>query len=110
MIEPDPERKLVIVRTAQEALTNVQKHAAASRVELALVLEGGAYVLTCRDDGRGPAAAGDPPAAPPGSGFGLGSLRSRAAAFGGRVALESAPGGGALLRLTLPAAQEKPHA
>lgn len=53
MAEPDPDRKLVIVRTAQEALTNVQKHAAATRVELVLKLEENAYVLTCRDNGRG---------------------------------------------------------
>ena len=38
------------------------------------------------------------------------NLRSRAAAFGGRVILHNAPEGGALLRLTLPAAAEAPDA
>jgi signal transduction histidine kinase len=102
--EPDPDRKLVIVRTAQEALTNVQKHAAATRIELALTSGGGTYVLTCRDNGRGPAAGQDGQAAPGGTGYGLGNLRTRAAAFGGTVDLEQGPDGGAILRLTLPAA------
>jgi signal transduction histidine kinase len=100
--EPEPDRKRVIVRTAQEALTNVQKHAAATRIELALRIEGSAYVLTCRDNGRGPAAAQDAQAAPGGTGYGLGNLRARAAEFGGTVDLEPGPDGGALLRLTLP--------
>jgi signal transduction histidine kinase len=115
LAEPDPDRKLVIIRTAQEALTNVQKHAAATSVELALRLDGNAYVLTCRDNGRGipsgpTTAAPSAGSAPAGNGFGLGNLRSRAAPFGGRVELEQAPGGGALLRLTLPAGGGNPDA
>lgn len=103
--EPEPERKLVIVRTAQEALTNVQKHAAATRIELALKTEGSSYVLTCRDNGRGIPGAKDAQPVSVGTGFGLENLRTRAAAFGGSVDLEPAPGCGALLRLTLPAAE-----
>jgi signal transduction histidine kinase len=102
--EPEPDLKLVIVRTAQEALTNVQKHAAATRVELALRTEGSSYVLTCRDNGRGPAAAQDVKGEAGGTGYGLGNLRTRAAVFGGTVDLEPGPDGGTLLRLTLPAA------
>ena len=48
--------------------------------------------------------------APGVSGFGLGNLRARAAAFGGHVDLEAVPDGGAALRLTLPTAAEAPHA
>jgi signal transduction histidine kinase len=110
LTEPEPDRKLVIVRTAQEALTNVQKHACATRVELALRTEGDAYVLTCRDNGRGLMGAPGADTASGGTGFGLGNLRSRAAAFGGRVIVQNAPEGGALLRLTLPAAAEAPDA
>ena len=101
--EPDAERKIVIVRTAQEALTNVLKHAAAAHVDLSVWRENGAFVLTCRDDGRGPTVS---EGAALSKGFGLGNLRARAAAFGGRVELEPAPGGGSLLRLTLPAEGE----
>ena len=102
--EPDPDRKLVIIRTAQEALTNVQKHAAATRIELSLKTEGSAYILTCLDNGRGLPDGKDAQAHLTGSGFGLENLRVRAAAFGGSVDLEQAPDGGALLRLTLPVA------
>jgi len=101
--EPEPERKRVIVRTAQEALTNVQKHAAATRIELVLRTDGDSYVLTCRDNGRGPSAVKDARTAFAGTGFGLENLRTRAAAFGGSVDLEPGPDGGALLRLILPA-------
>jgi signal transduction histidine kinase len=104
MSEPEPERKRVIVRTAQEALTNVQKHAAATRVELALKTEGGSYVLTCRDNGQGLSGAGDAQSVSFGTGFGLDNMRTRAAAFGGSVDLEPVPDGGTLLRLTLPGA------
>jgi signal transduction histidine kinase len=100
--EPEPERKRVIVRTAQEALTNVQKHAAATRIELALKTDGSSYILTCRDNGRGLSAVKDAQTVSAGTGFGLENLRTRAAAFGGRVDLEPAPDGGALLRLILP--------
>jgi len=98
--EPDADRKLVIVRTCQEALTNVQKHSAASRVEVALYGEAGAYVLTCRDNGRGVGRASNASARD--QGFGLRNLQERAAPFGGRVALGAADGGGAQLRLVLP--------
>ncbi len=104
MSEPEPERKRVIVRTAQEALTNVQKHAAATRVELALKTEGSSYVLTCRDNGQGLSRAGDAQSVSFGTGFGLDNMRTRAAAFGGSVDLEPVPDGGTLLRLTLPGA------
>jgi signal transduction histidine kinase len=108
--EPDTDRELVLVRTAQEALTNAQKHSGASRIELSLDFAKGAYELECRDDGRGPArVSGSAEAqngAGPSYGFGLESLRARAAAFGGSVQLLPAQGGGALLRLWLPAGEE----
>jgi signal transduction histidine kinase len=94
--EPDPERATVIVRTVQEALTNVLKHAGAARVRLTLRRETGAYLLVCADDGRGPAAR-------TGQGFGMPNLQSRAARFGGSVELRPGEGGGAVLSLTLPA-------
>jgi signal transduction histidine kinase len=100
--EPDTERKLVLTRSAQEALTNTRKHSGASRVELRLDFDGEAYEFECRDDGRGPRAEDDPLIPGAASGFGLGNLRARAAAFGGSVELLPAEGGGALLRLRLP--------
>jgi len=94
--EPDPQRKMVLVRTAQEALTNVQKHAQATRVAMELRLRAGSYVLACTDNGRGCSSAAT------GSGFGLGNLRARAAVFGGSVTLQPGEAGGTVLRLELP--------
>jgi signal transduction histidine kinase len=104
--EPDLERKLVLVRTAQEALTNVQKHAAATRVALELRIEAGTYVLTCRDNGRGIDAVRDGASLSGGSGFGIKNLRARALPFGGRVDLQAGLDGGTELRLELPTASE----
>ena len=102
--EPDFERKLVIIRTVQEALTNVQKHAAATSVEISLKARGGAYLLACRDNGRGVVAPSVTDQSRLQGGFGLPSLRTRAAVFGGTVELLAASQGGAALRLTLPTA------
>jgi two-component system sensor histidine kinase UhpB len=68
--ELSPEVELVIYRTAQEALTNVLRHAEASEVFVRLGREEGRVVLSVRDDGRG---------LPPGAnGRGLRGLRERA--------------------------------
>lgn len=99
----EPQR-LALYRAAQEALTNAQRHAQARAVWLEVRAAGEAITLTAADDGRG---------FPPelnGGGFGLHGLRERAAQLGGTVALEARPGGGALLRLTLPLAPQTPPA
>lgn len=87
-----------LFRAAQEGLTNVRKHARASRAELVLDYSQPAAVrLEVRDDGAGTAGDG---AAPPG--FGLLGVRERAAHLGGRMTLESVPGRGSTLRVEVP--------
>lgn len=78
-----------LFRAAQEGLTNVRKHAAATRTAVVLDYRDGERVrLEIRDDGRGvPERRGD--------GFGLAGLRERMAIVGGRMSLESAEGAGA---------------
>lgn len=98
--EPDSDRKLVIVRTAQEGLTNAQKHAHATRIELVLAVEGGAYLLTCRDNGCGIGA--EKSGGSVRRHFGLDNLQTRAAAIGGSIELCPRAGGGAELHLMLP--------
>jgi signal transduction histidine kinase len=90
---------MVLVRTAQEALTNAQKHASATVIALSLSVEAGAYLLTCADDGRGP--SGEPSPAVQ-SHFGLDNLRARAGELGGTIDLGGSDSGGAVLRLRLP--------
>jgi signal transduction histidine kinase len=88
-----------LFRAAQEGLTNVRKHANASRAELLLDYSQPAAVrLEVRDDGAG-TGSGDG-AAPPG--FGLLGVRERAAHLGGRMTLESVPGHGSTLRVEVP--------
>ena len=89
--------EVVILRTAQEALSNVRRHAAAGRVSLTLAYEDPErVVLEVRDDGRG----FDPDAAR--TGFGLDGVHARAAEVGGSVLLRSGPGSGTTLRLEVP--------
>jgi signal transduction histidine kinase len=83
-------------RIASEALTNVAKHASATRVRVSLGRDdGGALVVAVADDG-----AGIPPDAP--AGVGLVSLRERAAELGGRCSVECPPSGGTVVRAVLP--------
>jgi signal transduction histidine kinase len=90
-----------LYRAAQEGLTNVRKHARATRAELVLdYSEPAAVRLEVRDDGAG--GAGDPDAGA-GRGFGLVGVRERAAHVGGRMSIESVPGHGSTLRVEVPA-------
>ncbi|NHA70288.1 sensor histidine kinase [Phycicoccus flavus] len=88
--------EVVLLRTAQEALSNVRRHAAAARVDVALAYEPERVVLSVSDDGRG----FDPGEGS--TGFGLDGVRARAAEVGGTVDLRSDPGAGTCLRLEVP--------
>jgi signal transduction histidine kinase len=97
-----PEIELTLLRTAQEALTNVAKHAAASRVGLTLSYMGDELTLDVRDDGRG----FDPAAVPLPNGhggYGLTAMRQRVARLAGSLAVESERGGGTAISASVPA-------
>jgi two-component system, NarL family, sensor histidine kinase UhpB len=92
--------ELALYRVAQESLTNVGRHANASRVELTLEAGTHGVVLRVVDDGRGLPAA----TSLNGSG-GLRGMRERAVLVGGALAVKPAPGGrGVEVRLEVPAA------
>jgi signal transduction histidine kinase len=87
-----------LYRLGQEALANVVKHAHASDAAVDITAAGGAVAMEVRDDGRGfDAAVGR------GGGFGLRSMRARAADLGGKLEIASGPGRGTLVRVTVPA-------
>jgi signal transduction histidine kinase len=88
----------VLYRAAQEAMTNVRKHAAARSVAIAMADTADGWRLRIADDGRG---ADDARAA---AGFGLAGIRERVAALGGRVEVETRPGAGFALTLEVPRA------
>lgn len=89
-----------LYRTAQEGLTNAQKHAAASQVRVRLEYGPEAALLSVEDDGAGSSAAQSP-------GFGLAGLRERAEQLGGSCAATTRPEGGFTLLVRLPR-QEHP--
>jgi signal transduction histidine kinase len=74
-------------------MTNVVKHARARRAQVSASVEDGMLYVAVRDDGIGGA---DP------HGHGLVGMGDRAAALGGRLEIDSPPGGGTLVAATLP--------
>ena len=99
--EPSPESRAVLYRVALEALTNVRKHAHADSVEVLLERRGAGVAVRVRDDGAG-FEVSSPEAAPDAGHIGLLSMRERAEAAGGRLALSSAPGEGTTVDFWMP--------
>jgi len=98
-----PEVEIALLRTGQEALANVGKHASASRVGVTLSYMEDVVTLDVRDDGIGFDLAGLPEAVADGSGFGLTGMRQRVGRVAGRLEIESAPGEGTAVCATVPA-------
>lgn len=97
----DPTRELVLYRVLQEALSNVAKHASATRVDVTIEQDDHAVVATVVDNGCGFVPRQG--VAPTGQGLGLLGMRERLALVGGRLELETPPGGGTTVRATVPA-------
>jgi signal transduction histidine kinase len=88
-----------LLRVAQEALANVRKHAAASRVTLTLSYLEDAVTVDVHDDGVGFEQA----AATASGGVGLRAMGERVEGLGGRLVVESAPGEGTTIAVEVPA-------
>jgi signal transduction histidine kinase len=97
-----PDIETTLLRTAQEALANVARHAAANRVALTLSYMEDMVTLDVRDDGAGfdPAVPRD---AGPQGGFGLNAMRERVVRIAGTLEVESEPGGGTAISACVPA-------
>jgi two-component system, NarL family, sensor histidine kinase UhpB len=93
-----------IYRVAQEALTNVTRHAGATVVELDLDEQEGAAELRVRDDGSGfdPSVVARTSSDTAGGGLGLVGMAERARLVGGELDVRSAPGGGTSITLRVP--------
>jgi signal transduction histidine kinase len=83
-----------------EALTNVAKYASASAAEVRVRQIDGHITVDVQDDGTG--------GADPSGGSGLAGLADRVAALGGRLTVESPPGGGTVVRAEMPARRSEP--
>ncbi|MCU1308823.1 MAG: diguanylate cyclase/phosphodiesterase & domain with sensor(s) [Acidobacteriaceae bacterium] len=86
-----------LFRIVQESLTNVGRHAAASRVEISLISHEAGVKLTIRDNGRGILTDYDRERS-----FGILGMRERIAALDGQFILNSKPGEGTLITVILP--------
>ena len=86
-----------LYRIAREALTNVARHARATKVRLRLAQEQGRVRMRIEDDGTG----FDPNGVPPGR-FGLLGMSERARLLGGSLRVESAPGEGTVVQVDVP--------
>jgi signal transduction histidine kinase len=84
-----------VYRIAQEAMTNVVRHAQATSCTIRLACADGDLVVEVRDDGRGLARTYPP-------GVGLQAMKERATELDGQLVLESLPGGGTLVQARLP--------
>jgi signal transduction histidine kinase len=87
--------EVVLLRAAQEALTNVRRHAAAGSAQVLLAYSDDDVRLTVRDDGCGFAPGRAP-------GFGLTGMRSRAEQVNGTLTVASTAGGGTTIELEVP--------
>jgi two-component system sensor histidine kinase UhpB len=90
----EPEAELVVYRVAQEALTNVARHARARQAQVRLELAGGRPRLEVRDDGRGLAGGGE--------GGGIRGMRERAVLIGATLRVGPGRDGGTRVTLELP--------
>ena len=108
--EPRPlaaKTEIELLRIAQESFSNVSKYAQAAHVWTALVYGSDTVTLSIKDDG-----VGFDPSVPPtsrfvGGGFGLTSMRERAQLIGAKFKLNSAPGHGTYVSVTVPVAGER---
>jgi PAS domain S-box-containing protein len=98
-----PAQEIVLYRVAQEALTNVVKHAGADRVRVSLQPSNGHVVLEVRDDGAGFVPSEAATSASNGH-FGLLGMRERVEMAGGSWELHSQVGSGTVIRARLPRA------
>jgi len=97
--------EVALLRTAQEALTNVERHAGARQVALTLRSDSAGTVLEVRDDGRGfdPADQVVRAHGSQGSGYGLVAMRERLESVAGNLAVDSWRGRGVSVRAEVPA-------
>src|SRR5205814_2241976 len=99
--------KIAIYRILQEALANGHRHSGASEQRVIVEREGGSLTLTVSDRGRGfnpeRVLASEEGVGVEGGHFGLRGIQDRVEMLGGAFALESAPGRGTSLTVTLPA-------
>ena len=105
--QPDDEARIILYRIAQEALTNVRKHAHASEAEVLIREHDGGFVVRITDDGVG--FAPEETVSVPGH-LGLAAMRERAELAGGRIRINSAPRTGTVVECWIPSPPDSSRA
>ena len=98
-----PDQETALYRAAQEALTNVAKHAQADHVSIELEADDSSVQLTVADDGRGFQEAAEAR-----DSFGLAAMRERVALVDGSLQIETNPDAGTVIRVRVPTASRRP--
>lgn len=96
-----PTIKTSLLRIAQEAVGNAVRHARCRSISVRGKLEGGRYVLVVADDGQGFEPPDMDDLLVTGH-YGIATMRRRATRIGGSLEVESAPGGGTIVRVSIP--------
>ena len=107
LLRIDPGAEGNLYRIAQEALTNVRKHARARRVRLEMSVGNGTLLLVVDDDGVG---LGAPDRRRDLPGYGLRAIHERAVAIGATAEITDRPDGGTVVRVALPLGDRARHA
>lgn len=98
----DDKLELTAYRIIQEAVTNVVRHAQATRAQIGIAVHGGALALVIADNGKGAATLQRD------GHYGVRGMQERAAAHGGEVSFGPGPDGGLTVQVILPLAQGGP--
>jgi signal transduction histidine kinase len=104
-----PELETALFRVCQEAITNIAKHSGAETVLIQCLERDDRISIEIEDDGKGFSPESLPPPATRERGLGLLGMRERVELFGGRLELDSAPGQGTRIAVTVPIGQEGKH-
>lgn len=99
--------RVLVFRVVRELLTNVVKHAQASKVDISITKQSQFLHLEVRDDGVGFDPADRGPRSGKSSGYGLFSIRERLSSLGGLVKIDSQPGQGTRVSITVPLEQQE---
>jgi signal transduction histidine kinase len=101
-----PELETALFRVTQEAITNIAKHSGAETVLIQCLERDGRITIEIEDDGKGFSPESLPPPAARERGLGLMGMSERVELFGGTFEIESAPGRGTRIAISVPAVEE----
>lgn len=99
LIPLHPHIEVILLRAAQESLNNIHKHAQATSVQLTVSYMGDVIILDVKDNGIG---VSNTTMSPLSGGYGLRAMKERVKPYGGSVELESDPGEGTTVVVTIP--------